>query len=86
MYIESETETEPIKLATSLKAALAVAALLVMLIGVYPQPLIPYIQRAAASQGLKTYDYAHPPQPSPGPPGAPGANPQVPNLPPPSPH
>jgi NADH-quinone oxidoreductase subunit N len=86
MYIESETETEPIKIATPLKAALAVAVLLVMLIGVYPQPLIPYIQRAAASQGLKTYDYAHPPQPSAAPPGAPGANPQVPNLPPPSPH
>jgi NADH-quinone oxidoreductase subunit N len=86
MYIESETETEPVKVATSLKAALGVAALLVILIGIYPQPLMPYLQKAAASQGLKTYDYAHPPAPA----GAPESNMPVPNPrppnPPPNPH
>src|SRR5215471_12084911 len=75
MYIESETETEPVKVATSLKAALGVAALLVILIGIYPQPLMPYLQKAAASQGLKTYDYAHPPAPA----GTPEPNMPVPN-------
>ncbi|HWP42472.1 MAG TPA: NADH-quinone oxidoreductase subunit N, partial [Blastocatellia bacterium] len=57
MYIEPETEPQPVMLAPSLKTALGVAALLVMLIGVYPQPLIRITQRAAVSQGLKTYEY-----------------------------
>ncbi len=57
MYIEPETEMQPVKLAPSLQTALAVAVLLVMLIGVYPQPLLRLTQKAAQAQGLKTHDY-----------------------------
>jgi NADH:ubiquinone oxidoreductase subunit 4 (subunit M) len=57
MYIEGETETTPIKLAAPLQIALAFAALLVIYIGVYPQPIINFTQKAALSQGLKTYSY-----------------------------
>ena len=57
MYIEPETEMQPVRLAPPLQAALAAAAVFVMLIGVYPQPLIRLTQRAAVSQGLKTYEY-----------------------------
>ncbi|HSE98129.1 MAG TPA: proton-conducting transporter membrane subunit, partial [Blastocatellia bacterium] len=57
MYIEPETETQPVRLAPPLQAALAVAAVLVMFIGVYPQPLIRITQRAAVSQGIRTYEY-----------------------------
>jgi NADH-quinone oxidoreductase subunit N len=57
MYIEPETEMQPVRLAAPLQAALALAAVLVMLIGVYPQPLIRMTQRAAVSEGLKTYEY-----------------------------
>jgi NADH-quinone oxidoreductase subunit N len=57
MYIEGESETQPIKLATPLKVALACSALLVIWIGVYPQPVISWTRKAAISQGLKTYIY-----------------------------
>jgi NADH-quinone oxidoreductase subunit N len=57
MYIEPETEPQPVRLAPPLQAALAAAAVFVMLVGIYPQPLIRITQRAAVSQGLKTYEY-----------------------------
>src|SRR6185369_13584902 len=57
MYIEAESEPQPIKISAPLKIALAFAALLVISIGVYPQPVINLTQKAAASQGLKTYTY-----------------------------
>jgi NADH-quinone oxidoreductase subunit N len=57
MYIEGETETQPIKVAPSLQVALGVAALFVLYFGIYPQPLINITQKAAVSQGLKVYSY-----------------------------
>ena len=57
MYIEGESEPQPVKLAAPLKVALVFSALLVICIGVYPQPVINLTQKAAFSQGLKTYDY-----------------------------
>ena len=57
MYIEGESEPQPVKLGAPLKVALAFSALLVISIGVYPQPVINLTQKAALSQGLKTYDY-----------------------------
>ena len=53
MYIEPETEPQPIRVARSLQAALALAVLFVIFIGFYPQPLIRITQKAATSQGLK---------------------------------
>ncbi|MCI0489749.1 MAG: NADH-quinone oxidoreductase subunit N [Blastocatellia bacterium] len=61
MYIEPESEPQPLSLSRPLQTALAVAVLLVMLIGVYPQPLIRLTQKAATSQGLKTYVYEEKP-------------------------
>jgi len=61
MYIEPETEPQPVRVAPSLQAALAVAVLLVIFIGVYPQPLIRMTQRAATSQGLRTEEELKPP-------------------------
>jgi NADH:ubiquinone oxidoreductase subunit 2 (subunit N) len=57
MYIEPETEPQPVRVAPSLQTALAVAVLLVVLIGVYPQPLLRLTQKAAQTQGLRTHDY-----------------------------
>jgi NADH-quinone oxidoreductase subunit N len=57
MYVEAESETQPVRLAPSLQVALAVAALFVLFVGVYPQPLINITQKAAVSQGLKIYSY-----------------------------
>jgi NADH-quinone oxidoreductase subunit N len=57
MYIEGETEPQPVKLAPSLQVALVVAVVLVLYIGVFPQRLIDLTQKAATSQGLKTYTY-----------------------------
>jgi NADH-quinone oxidoreductase subunit N len=69
MYIEGESEPSPIRIAAPLQIALAFAALLVIYIGVYPQPVINFTQKAALSQGLKTYSYqqgAKPAQPASG--------------------
>jgi NADH-quinone oxidoreductase subunit N len=57
MYIEAESEPQPVKLAPSLQVALALAALFVLCVGVYPQPLINITQKAAVSQGMKIYSY-----------------------------
>ena len=57
MYIEGETEPQPVKLAPSLRIALGVAAILVLYIGVFPQRLIDLTQKAGSSPGLKTYSY-----------------------------
>ncbi|HSB09510.1 MAG TPA: NADH-quinone oxidoreductase subunit N [Blastocatellia bacterium] len=57
MYIEGETETQPVMLAPSLRVALIAAVVLVLYIGVFPQRLIDLTQKAATSQGLKTYSY-----------------------------
>jgi NADH-quinone oxidoreductase subunit N len=73
MYIEAESEPQPVKLSAPLQIALAFAALLVVSIGVYPQPMINLTQKAAASQGLKTYSYQQKDkaqQPAAGPAGA----------------
>lgn len=53
MYIEPSTEPQPIRLAPSLQVALGVAALLVMLMGIFPQRIIDLTQKAATSSGLK---------------------------------
>ncbi|MEK6408358.1 MAG: NADH-quinone oxidoreductase subunit N [Acidobacteriota bacterium] len=57
MYIEDETDPQPVKLAPSLRLALGVAAVLVLYIGVFPQRLISLTQSAGISPGLKTYSY-----------------------------
>jgi len=57
MYIESEISPEPVQVGAPLQAALAVAAALVLYIGVFPQKLIDLTQKAASSQGIKTYVY-----------------------------
>lgn len=57
MYIEPETELQPLSISRPLQAALAIAVLLVVLVGVYPQPFISISQRAATSRGLQTYEY-----------------------------
>ena len=64
MYIEAETEPQPVTMAAPLRVAMVAAALLVVFIGVYPQPAINFTQRAAASPGFRTFDK---PQPSPAP-------------------
>lgn len=65
MYIDPESDTQPVILPWSLKTALGVAVVLVMLLGIYPQPLIRLTQKAATSEGIKTYVYkpAAPQQP-----------------------
>ena len=57
MYIEGETEPQPVTLAPSLRVALVAAAALVLYFGVFPQRLIDFTQKAAMSPGLKTYSY-----------------------------
>lgn len=57
MYIEGETEPQPVTLAPTLRFALIAAAVLVLYLGVFPQRLIDLTQKAATSQGLKTYSY-----------------------------
>jgi NADH-quinone oxidoreductase subunit N len=57
MYIEGETEPQPVTLAPSLQVALVAAAFLVLYIGVFPQRLISFTQKAGMSPGLKTYSY-----------------------------
>jgi NADH-quinone oxidoreductase subunit N len=57
MYIEGETEPEPVTLAPSLRVALVAAAVLVLYIGVFPQRLISFTQKAGMSPSLKTYSY-----------------------------
>lgn len=78
MYIEGETETQPVTLAPSLGVALIAAVAFVLYIGVFPQRLIDLTQKAATSQGLKTYtpdaDKKASPETEPGStPGAPGS-------------
>jgi NADH-quinone oxidoreductase subunit N len=50
MYIEPESETPPLRLAYSLQFALGIAAIFVLLIGIFPQRIIGLTQRA--SQGI----------------------------------
>jgi len=54
MYIEGESEPQPVRMAVPLRVAMIAAALLVIFIGVYPQPVINFTQRAAASPGFRT--------------------------------
>jgi NADH-quinone oxidoreductase subunit N len=72
MYIEGEAEPQPVTLAPSLRVALIAAAALVIYLGVFPQRLIDFTQKAAASPGLKTYSYQQgatkPPEPAAAPP------------------
>lgn len=73
MYIEGETEPQPVTLAPSLRVALVAAAILVLYIGVFPQRLIDFTQKAGMSPGLKTYSYEQgatkPAEPATPPPG-----------------
>jgi NADH-quinone oxidoreductase subunit N len=62
MYIDAETEPEPVQVGAPLQVALGIAAVLVVYIGVFPQRFIDLSQKAASSQGLKTYDYRKPAQ------------------------
>ena len=52
MFIKPETETQPVKLAPSLQFVLGVAALFVILAGIFPQRIIVLTQKAASSQGI----------------------------------
>ncbi|HJQ25224.1 MAG TPA: NADH-quinone oxidoreductase subunit N [Blastocatellia bacterium] len=63
MYIEAEAEAQPVRMPGPLRVAMAVAALFVVLIGVYPQPVINFTQRAAASPGFRTAGSPPPTQP-----------------------
>ena len=53
MYIETSSESQPVKVAPSLQVALGVAVVLVMLMGVFPQRIIDLTRRAAISSGLR---------------------------------
>jgi NADH-quinone oxidoreductase subunit N len=55
MYIEAESEPQPVMQSWPLRIALATAALFVLLIGIFPQRLIDLTQKAAS--GPKTYQY-----------------------------
>jgi NADH-quinone oxidoreductase subunit N len=57
MYIESETDPQPVVMARPLHAALVVAVFLVMFIGIYPWPFIGWTQAAASSPSLRTFTY-----------------------------
>jgi len=48
MYIESETDPQPVVMARPLHAALVVAVFLVLFIGIYPKPFIGWTQGAAS--------------------------------------
>src|SRR5437762_7658447 len=65
MYIEGETEPQPVKLGWPLRLALGLAAVLVLYIGILPQRLIDLTQKAATTQGLKTYTYPQEGAPAP---------------------
>ncbi|MEN3336285.1 MAG: NADH-quinone oxidoreductase subunit [Blastocatellia bacterium] len=65
MYIEAESEPQPVRMAAPLRVALVVTALLVIFIGVYPQPVINLTQHAAASPGFRTFNYQQANQPAP---------------------
>jgi NADH-quinone oxidoreductase subunit N len=73
MYIDAETEPEPVHVGAPLQVALAIAAILVIYIGVFPQRFIDLSQKAATSQGIRTYDYQRPAQEAGGAAGRPGA-------------
>ena len=73
MYIEGETEPQPVTLAPSLRFALVAAAVLVLYLGVFPQRLISFTQKAGMSPGLKTYSYQDAAKPK-------SAEPQPPNM------
>ena len=60
MFIKPETETQPIKLAPSLQVVLGVAALFVILVGIFPQRMIGLTQKAASSQGITVEQKAVP--------------------------
>src|SRR5499427_780188 len=57
MYIEPETDPQPVAMPRPLQAALVVAVVLVMFIGIYPRPFIGLTQAAASSPSLKTFTY-----------------------------
>jgi NADH-quinone oxidoreductase subunit N len=57
MFVEPESEPQPIKVSAPLQAALAIAVVLVILIGIYPKYIIGLTQKAANSEGIKTYVY-----------------------------
>jgi NADH-quinone oxidoreductase subunit N len=57
MYIESETDPQPVVMARPLHAALVVAVFLVLFIGIYPRPFIGLTQAAASSPSLRTFTY-----------------------------
>lgn len=52
MYIKPETETQPVKLAPSLQVVLGIAALFIILVGIFPQRIIGLTQKAASSEGI----------------------------------
>jgi NADH-quinone oxidoreductase subunit N len=57
MYIDPETQPQPITLAPPLKVGLGIAAVLVIIIGIFPQRFIDLSRKAAVTEGLKTYTY-----------------------------
>jgi NADH-quinone oxidoreductase subunit N len=63
MYIEAETEAQPVRMAAPLRVAMVAAALLVVFIGIYPQPAIDFTQRAAATPGFRTFSTFDKPAP-----------------------
>jgi hypothetical protein len=55
MYIDEEQESAPVSSSIPLRVALGAAAILVLLIGIFPQQLINLTQKAASEP--KTYLY-----------------------------
>jgi NADH-quinone oxidoreductase subunit N len=82
MYIESETDPQPVVMPRPLHAALVVAVFLVMFIGIYPKPFIGWTQGAASSPSLRTFTYN--PDGTPATPAAPAPPSGMSNRPPPS--
>jgi formate hydrogenlyase subunit 3/multisubunit Na+/H+ antiporter MnhD subunit len=53
MYIEPETEPQPVRLGAPLQVALGLAALLVLYIGIFPQRVIDLTEKAARTPGFE---------------------------------
>jgi NADH-quinone oxidoreductase subunit N len=62
MYIEPETEPQPVRLGAPLQVALGLAALLVLYIGIFPQRVIDLTEKAARTPG---FEIAAPPKSEP---------------------
>ncbi len=60
MYIEAESEPQPVRLGAPLQVALGLAAILVLYIGIFPQRIIDLTEKAARTPGFEIVE----PQPA----------------------